>query len=305
MMMTLSWWRSLSLALCAWMLLVGTGLAMAQTASPRLRITDDRGAVVTLAAPPARIVSLLPSLTEIVCDLGACDRLVGVDRWSNWPASVKRLPRAGGLDDPNVELIASLKPDLVLVAPSARLSARLRSLGLKVAELDAQDLPTVRKVFGQVATLLGQPAKGEQRWQVLDAGINKMAAQVPAKAHGARVYFEVSSTPYAAGEASFIGQLLNRMGVRNVVPAAMGPFPKLNPEFVVRANPDVMVVSNQDAPTLAQRPGWAGMKAVRLKQVCVIEAPQYDVLARPGPRLGEAARFLAECLARTVGKGWP
>ena len=295
-------WRGMPLA-CLWALLLGwSHQACAATPTP-LSITDDRGALVTLAAPPLRIVSLLPSLTEVVCDLGACDRLVGVDRWSNWPASVKKLPRAGGLDDPNVELIASLKPDLVLVAPSARLSARLRSLGLKVAELDAQDMPSVRKVFMQVATLLGRPQMAERRWRVLDADISAEAARVPMKARGARVYFEVSDTPYAAGEASFIGQLLKRLGASNVVPTSMGPFPKLNPEFVVRADPDVMVVSSQDAPALAQRPGWAGMKAVRRGHVCVIHAPQYDVLARPGPRLAQAARFLADCLARAAGQG--
>lgn len=265
-------------------------------------ITDDRGAVVTMAGPPVRIVSLLPSLTEMVCDLGACERLVGVDRWSNWPASVRQLPRAGGLDDANVEMIASLRPDLVLVAPSARLAARLRSLGLTVAELDAADMPGVRKVFTQLAVLLGQPEQAAKRWRMLDEEITAVTARMPAQARQARVYFEVGNTPYAASESSFIGQLLTRLGARNVVPAALGPFPKLNPEFVVRADPDVMVIAKSDLPGLAERPGWASMKAVRLKRVCVIEAEQYDVMSRPGPRLGQAARFLADCLARMASK---
>jgi iron complex transport system substrate-binding protein len=293
MMRRLAWWSML-----CWLWLAPIGSVRAAA----LSVVDDRGATVVLKQAPLRIVSLLPSLTEAVCDLGACDRLVGVDRWSNWPESVRKLPRAGGLDDPNVELIASLKPDLVLVAPSSRLATRLRSLGLVVAELDAKDLPEVQQVFKKIATLLGRPAMAEQRWQVLDAQINAAAALVPLKARGTRVYFEVGSTPYAASESSFIGQLLARLGVRNVVPASMGPFPKLNPEFVVRADPDLMVISKQDIDGLPQRPGWAGMRAVEHQRVCTLDTPQYDVLSRPGPRLGEAARWLAACLA---SKGAP
>jgi iron complex transport system substrate-binding protein len=149
-----------------------------------------------------------------------------------------------------------------------------------------------------VATLLGTPALAAQRWAALQAQINQSAARVPRSAHGLRVYFEVASTPYAAGEASYIGQLLSRLGASNVVPASMGPFPKLNPEFVVRANPQVMVMSDREAGQVATRPGWAGMQAVRGRRICGLQAAQYDVLSRPGPRLGQAAAILADCLAR-------
>ena len=87
-------------------------------------------------AAPQRIVSLLPSLTESVCELGACSRLVGVDRYSNWPTSVQQLPRVGGGIDPNIEAIVALKPDLVLMAESTRAAERLQALGLKVLMLE-------------------------------------------------------------------------------------------------------------------------------------------------------------------------
>ena len=92
-------------------------------------LRDDVGAEHRLAAPPQRIVTLLPSLTESVCAIGACDRLVGTDRFSNWPASVAALPKLGGLDDLPVERIAALKPDVVLVSSSARIIGRLEALG--------------------------------------------------------------------------------------------------------------------------------------------------------------------------------
>jgi iron complex transport system substrate-binding protein len=290
------WWIVLYLGLSGGRALQAASPLPASSAP--LRIVDDRGAEVRLAVPPRRIVSLLPSLTETVCDLGACARVVATDRWSNWPEVIQTLPKVGGLDDPNLELIVAQRPDLVLVAPSSRLAQRLRSLGLTVAELDARDLSEARRVMQKVATLLGEPARAELRWQVLMADIQSAADLVPPRARGQRVYFEVSSIPYAAGESSFIGQLLAQLGARNVVPVALGPFPKLNPEFVVKADPSVIMVSVQEVPQLRQRPGWSGMKAIREGRVCALSASQVDVLARPGPRLGQGARVLAHCLAR-------
>ncbi len=261
-----------------------------------ISVVDDQGMTVHLARPPQRIVTMLPSLTETVCALGACSKVVATDRWSNWPASVQALPKLGGLDDANVELIVAQHPDLVLVAPSSRVASRLRALGLTVAELDAQDLPQVQRLFNKVAVLIGQPQAAAVRWQAMQAEIDAAAAGVPAKARGARVYVEVGSTPYAAGEASFIGQLLTRLGAANIVPASLGPFPKLNPEFVVRAQPDLIMMAADDVAGLSARPGWARMKAVAAGRVCPITHADYDLLARPGPRLGLAAGVLARCL---------
>src|SRR5690606_26310778 len=118
--------RLIRLALLAWLLTPG----WAQAA---ISVRDDQGAMVQLQGPAQRVVSLLPSLTESVCVLQACERLVAVDRWSDWPASVQRLPRLGSLDAVNVEAVVALKPDLVLVSPASRLAERLRGLGLTVA----------------------------------------------------------------------------------------------------------------------------------------------------------------------------
>jgi len=285
-----------------WLLLVLCGLwcggvhLHAGAAAP-IRVVDDRGAVVQLAAPARRIVSLLPSLTEMVCDLGACERVVATDRWSNWPARIQGLPKVGGLDDPQVEAMVAQRPDLVLVSPASRLAQRLRGLGLTVAELDAQDLRQVRHAMGVVATLLGVPERAELRWRALMTEIDAAAAAVPTASQGQTVYFEVSSTPYAAGEASFIGQLLSRLGARHVVSASLGPFPKLNPEFVVRADPALIMVSAKEVDGLVRRPGWRQMRAIQQGRVCPLDAAQLDVLSRPGPRLGQGARVLARCLA--------
>jgi iron complex transport system substrate-binding protein len=260
-----------------------------------LQVTDDRGVVVTLAQAPQRIVSLLPSLTETVCELGQCQRLVGVDRYSNHPASVQKLPQVGGGLDPNIEAIVALKPDVVLMATSSRAADRLQSLGIKVVSLEPKSHADVKRVLEKVGQVLAV-ADAQRVWRVVDAGVQAAAQSLPASVKSTKVYFEVNRAPYAAGESSFIGETLTRLGARNIVPASLGPFPKLNPEFVVRANPDVIMVGDRNFAGMEGRPGWSGIRAIQRKRVCVFSPEQSDVLVRPGPRMAEGARIMAQCL---------
>jgi iron complex transport system substrate-binding protein len=270
------------------------GLCMAAQA---LEVVDDRGVTVSFASSPQRIVSLLPSLTETVCALGQCQRLVGVDRYSNHPAMVRALPQLGGGLDPSVESIVALKPDVVLMATSSRVVDRLQSLGLKVVALEPRTAADVQRVLFKVGQLLQVP-DALHVWRAVDAGVSAAAQSLPPGARKVRVYFEAGRGPYGAGESSFIGETLARLGVQNIIPASLGPFPKLNPEFVVRADPDVIMLSEREEQGLEQRPGWAGISAVRNQRVCLFTPEQGDVLVRPGPRMAEAARIMASCLSR-------
>ena len=260
-----------------------------------LQVTDDRGVVVTFDQPPQRIVSLLPSLTETVCELGQCARLVGVDRYSNFPASLSALPKVGGGLDPNIEAIVALKPDVVLMATSSRAAERLRSLGLKVVALEPKTHIDVQRVMLKMGQLLGV-ADAQKIWRAIDAGVSAAAQSLPASVKATRVYFEVNQGPYGASESSFIGETLTRLGVQNIIPATLGPFPKLNPEYIVRANPDLIMVGARSADGMAQRPGWGSVRALREQRVCVFPTEQSDVLVRPGPRMAEGARLMAQCL---------
>ena len=253
------------------------------------------------AAPPQRIVSLVPGLTESVCALGACARLVGTDRYSNWPPQVVALPKLGGLDDAQVERIAALKPDLVLIAPSARAVQRLQALGLQVVTLHTRSHQDVKHNLQRLGELLGEPARGQAAWTMIEQQMAEAAARVPPSVRGRSVYFEVEATPYAAGPGSFIGQTLQQLGMRNIVPASLGPFPKLSPEFVVRAQPQIVIAEVRNLRDMAGRPGWTALPALAGKQVCAFTVEQYDVLVRPGPRVGEAALQLADCLAGLAG----
>lgn len=277
--------------------------ALAGAVDAAIRVTDVRGRVVVFEQVPQRIVSLVPSLTEAVCALDACERLVGVDRFSNWPARIAGLPRLGGLEDAQVERIVALRPDLVLASPSARVVERLESLGLKVLALQANGVADMRQVLEAVAGALGRAGAGATIWHRIDARIDAAAARVPPVLHGRSVYFEITSTPHAAGEASFVGELLARLHLRNIVPAALGPFPQLNPEFVVRAQPALVMASAANLAEMARRPGWDTLHALRERRVCGFAVDRYDVIVRPGPRLGEAAETIADCLVALAREG--
>ncbi len=264
-------------------------------------VQDDRQQNVELAKPPQRIVSLLPSLTETVCALGQCHKLVGLDRYSNWPASVRQLPRMGGGLDPSIEAVVAQRPDLILMATSARGAERFEGLGLKVLMLEPRTHSDVQRVLHTVAQALGVPqAQSDAVWRQIDAGVVAAAQSLPPQVKGQKIYVEVSPAPYGASESSFIGETLTRLGLRNILPANLGPFPKINPEFVVRAQPDVIMAGDSSRASMVQRPGWAQLKAMQSGKVCAFSSEESDMLVRAGPRMAEGARLMVRCLQRTA-----
>ncbi len=270
--------------------------ASAAYAANRIEVRDDRGAVVHFATPPVRVISLLPSLTESVCALNQCGRLIALDRYSNWPDQIAHLPRVGGGLDPDLEAIVAARPDVVLMARVPRVMDRLRTLGIPFLVLEAKTYAQVHTVLQTLAALFALPENSaDTLWRLIEQEISNQT-RVVSKNQSAHIYFEVNRGLYAAGAQSFIGETLTRLGARNVVPSSLGEFPKLNPEFVVRANPDVIIVSAQEVTELARRPGWANIRAVREQRICGLTTAQSDVVARAGPRLAEAAKIIAACL---------
>lgn len=266
-------------------------------------VIDDRQISVELHQPPQRIITLLPSLAETVCELGACSKLVGTDNYADWPASVRTLPKLGGLYDASVEAIVRLKPDVVLAGKSTRIIGRLESLGIKVVALEPQSLADVERSMHTIAQVLQLPqpdAAAQRLWQQAMQAIDQAAKHIPVAAQGASFYFEASTGGYAAGESSFIGGVMQRLGLSNTVGAGMGAFPQINPEFVVRASPQWLFLAEPTAMALHKRPGWSGMAAVKAGRVCAFSAAQGHMLVRPGPRIGEAAEVLVTCLQKAT-----
>lgn len=289
-----SWAQSLALVGAVWV-----------SALPAQAVTvlDDRQQKVQIVQSPQRIVSLLPSLTETVCALQQCQKLVGLDRYSNWPESVKAVPRVGGGLDPNIESIVALKPDLVLAAGSTRGADRLQSLGLKVLRLEPRNHADAERVWRTVAQALHVPAADSDKvWQDIQQGVQAAVASLSPAARQQRVYFEVSPAPYGASESSFMGETLKRMGVGNILPASMGPFPQVNPEWVVQARPDVIMAGDSSRASMAQRPGWIRLRAMQGDRLCIFKPEESDMLVRAGPRMAEGARLMAGCLNRAAAQ---
>jgi iron complex transport system substrate-binding protein len=267
-----------------------------------LVVRDDLQRDVAFARSPQRIITLLPSLTETVCALGACDRLVATDRFSDWPAQVKALPKVGGLDDASVEAIVGLEPDLILISRSQRITERLRELGIKTFALNTQTYADVGRTAKLIGQILGVSDRASVLEQSIEAAVRRIGSEAMTRRHGdgPSVYFEVDRAPFAAGPGSFIGELLGRLGARNIVTADLGPYPKLNPEYVVRHDPDVIFVSPTEGPRLAERPGWDRIRAVKEHRLCSFAPEVRDTIVRPGPRVPDGMRALADCLRRVA-----
>jgi iron complex transport system substrate-binding protein len=265
-------------------------------------VRDDFGREVHFAHPAQRVVTLLPSLTEAVCALGACARLVATDRYSDWPAEVRALPKVGGLDDAQIEEIVRLRPDVVLLSKSQRITGRLQELGVQSVALDTQTFDHIAHSVALIGQVLGLP----ERAAALNVEINRSVSAISesARAHrrgaGPSVYVEVDRAPYAAGADSFIGEMLARLGARNIVTSELGPFPRLNPEYVVRHDPDVIVVTEEELPDFAGRPGWDQIRAVKEQRVCTFPPEVRYMIERPGPRVADGMQALEACLERVA-----
>ena len=163
-----------------------------------LTVTDDLGREVVLEAEPLRVVSMMPSQTETVCALGACDRLVGVDEYSTYPAEVTDLPVLGNGFSPNVEAIVALKPDLVLVDESGGIAETLSGLGLTVYAGTAQTYDEIFDTFEVVGELLNLEAEAASLSDKVSGEVDAVAALV-ADAPVPTVFYELDATPYSVG----------------------------------------------------------------------------------------------------------
>nr|WP_242596926.1 helical backbone metal receptor [Rhodocyclus gracilis] len=280
--------RVLAAAFCA--LVLAPALALAE-----IVLKDDRGSIVRLPEAPQRIVSLVPSLSESVCVLGACSRIVGTDRYSDYPQALQRVSKLGEITNPDLSALVALKPDIVLTSYVPRLAERLEAAGVKVLMLDLRTQADIRRALALLGRMLALPDP-EAAWRTIDTRIERAGRTVPASMRGVSFYYEFDSSLFAAGEASFIGESLARFGVRNIVPPNLGFFPRLSPEFILRADPQVMMMVRRSAMGVPKRAGWQRIRAVRDQRVCWFSEEEADVLSRPGPRIGEAAEIMARCL---------
>lgn len=273
---------------------VSTSVARAsQTPPPAFpaSVTDFQNRSVAISRRPERIVSIGPSNTEFLFALGAGDRVVGDDDYSDEPAAAKTKEHVGGVKV-NLEKVASLRPDLIVTVKfSDGTIEALTQLGAAVLVVDPQGLPDVART----AILLGQAVGADGR--ALAADIQKQIDAVSAKTQGApkpRVFHEVDASDltkmYTVGPKSFIDDLITVAGGVNIAAAAKTQYPTISAEEVVKADPEVVVLGDSNYGTTAEqvalRPGWSAMNAVTNKRVYPVPGSLFN---RPGPRVGVAA----------------
>lgn len=234
------------------------------------------------AAPPERIVSLAPNLTQMVVALGGGGSLAAVTPFCQAPADVARLP--GGIQ-PEAETVLGLGPDLVLATSMTPAATReqLARLGLRVEVLDADSLDGIRGAQQKLAGLLGVAAP------VLPVTTRPVTGKSVALLFGA-------DTGYSAGCGTHAHEILEAAGLRNIAADAGGPWPQLGEEFLLAADPEVLVIADyggakrKDVLEILQRhPVRRHLTAVRSGRIVVFPAPAFSV---PGPAALEAGEKL-------------
>ena len=255
---------------------------------------------VTIAKRPTRIVSLSPTATENLFAVGAGRQVVAVDELSNFPRRAPRTKLSGFT--PNVEAVAAYRPDLVVVHSDAGVS-QMERLGITVLQLPAAtSLTHAYAQIRQIGRATGHPRSAGSLVRWMRSRIAAETRSVQSRA-GLTVYHELTTDYYSATSKTFIGQVYRLLGLRNIADAAgdASPYPKLSGEYVIAADPDVIVLADskccgQSHATVAARPGWSTITAVRERRVV---AADDDVASRWGPRVVAFIRAVAAAVRRS------
>ncbi len=258
-----------------------------------------RGGSPPTDATPQRVVSLAPSVTEVLFRLGAGERVVGVTRYCDHPPEAKLRPKIGGFADPNLEAILALRPDLV-VAPenpaSGPVLARLASLGVRTLAVKPDDLAGVEATVRAVGGAVGRAQAAEALVAELHASLAAAAARVRPGAKP-RVLFVYGHRPLvAAGPGSFGDDMLRRAGAENVVGAARVAYPKLTIEDVLRLRPEVVLDASMGEGEGDVASFWARWPEVPAVATSRVHAADQPGLMQPGLRVGEGLAWLVGVL---------
>jgi iron complex transport system substrate-binding protein len=294
---------------CALALLAGCACQSTPAASPSpgggypVVIHESGGATLTLSRQPRRIVSLSPTATEMLFAIGAGKQVAAVDDQSNYPASAPVTKLSGF--QPNVEAIAGYSPDLVVAAEdTGGLVKGLQAVGVPaLLEPAAKDLDGSYAEIRELGLATGHGSEASALVSRMRSDIASVVASVGRPARKLTVYHELDDTYFSATSHTFIGQVYGLLGLQSIADRASGTapdYPQLSSEFVVSARPDLIVLADtkcchQDLQTVAARPGWGSIPAVRTGQVVGVDD---DVASRWGPRVVGFLRTVAPRVAQ-------
>jgi len=277
------------------------------------RFFDALGREVEVASRPTRVVSLMPSVTEILFALGLGEYVVGVTTYCNYPPEVAELVKqgrvvtVGGPGTVDLERVVALKPDLVLamVSPHARLREKFEELNLRVVFLwDARNVDDVIASIRLVAGIFGVEENAEPVIRAIESSIAKVTSATSTASRPKVLYLigPPSWGLYSAGGDTFIGWLIEAAGGRNIA-RIYSSWPRLSREFIVSQDPEVVIISlmEADVRTLyddiaANLPELLETTAWKSGRVYVITKEADDMVSRPGPRIGKALELLAQLI---------
>lgn len=263
--------------------------------APRIPACDVGG--LEARPPAARIISLLPSVTEMLVALGAGDRLVARTDYDTDPA-LRRLPSVGGGLHPSLERLTALRPQLVVGWSGDQSLDQLARPGILVYRPQSQTLADVRCTILHLGRALGLEAGADSLTRAIDGELEDVRRAVQGRPRPSVFYVVWFDPPMTAGPGTFIDELIHIAGGRNVFADAPSPWPTVSLEEVVRRQPAIVLVPRGErgaerSDRLRRAPGWRDLRAVRAGRVIDVDA---DLFNRPGPRVGKAARTLAHLL---------
>jgi iron complex transport system substrate-binding protein len=276
-----------------------TGMPFMANIAPRTFV-DDLDRKLYLAKPPKRIVSLAPSITEILFGIGLDDEIVGVTDFCNYPPAALTKPKIA-YSQPNLESLVALEPQLVLAPPSflrADLLAKLEQLKIPTFVLESK---TVEDIFGHIQ-LLGRMVGRAQEANAFTAALRKQVANLTKKVEGRprpTILYVLNSEPLiTVGPGSFIHHLIELAGGRNAAERANAPYPRLTMEEVLTQNPDILLfpIGEYEGIPQAEQDRWKRWETLRAVQEGKLFQVQSDLLNRPGPRVIEGLRHLVKLL---------
>jgi len=263
---------------------------------------------LTLAAQPMRIISLSPTSTEMLYAIGAGAQVVAVDEYSNYPAEAVALGTMLSGFEPNIEAISGFTPDLVIASyDPGSLAEQLGSLNIPLFIANAPtSLDSVYEQIEQLGMLVGHVAEADQLVATMQTEIAAAVSAVVAPATPLSYYYELDNTYYSVTSNSFIGQLFNLFGLRNIADNAEAgnDYPQLSAEAIVSSNPDIIVLADtkccaQTAETVAARDGWGGLNAVVAGNSAELDD---DIASRWGPRIVELIVAIGEAVTKAASK---
>ena len=257
---------------------------------------DDFGDTLRLAKPPQRIVSLNPATTELFFALGAGDRLVGRTHFDRYPPAAQRVTDLGNGMQPNVESVLGVRPDLVvLYASDANRDAatRLHAAGVPTLTLRSDRIADFRRTVETFGRVLDDTVRANRLIDSVDATLARVRAAT-SDANKPTVFWKAWDTPVIAiGGGSFLTELVDIAGGRNIYGDDPRPALDVTIEDVVRRDPDVVLSGPESAARMKGNPAWRALRAVRDGHVLIVDTM---LVGRPGVRLGEAAVSLAHLL---------